>query len=53
MQVVVIASLDANLRHDRQIAAHKVNYLTSETAAADVCQHLGCDELEVSIFRCS
>lgn len=53
MQVVVIASLDANLRHDRQIAAHQVNYHTSESAAAEVCQHLGWDQLEVSIFRCS
>ena len=53
VQVVVIASLDANLRHDRQIAAHQVNYLASESAAAEVCQHLGWDQLEVSILCCS
>ncbi|DBA94698.1 TPA: hypothetical protein ACH3X1_002259 [Trebouxia sp. C0004] len=44
-EVVLIASLDANLRQDRQIAGHKINYISSGSTAA-ACQKLGWEQLE-------
>ena len=46
MQVVLIASLDANLRQDRQIAGQQINYISSGSNAA-ACQELGWEQLEV------
>ena len=46
MQVVLIASLDANLRQDRQIAGQRINYISSGSAAA-ACQKFGWEQLEV------
>jgi len=46
MQVVLIASLDANLRQDRQIAGQQINYISSGSTAA-ACQELGWEQLEV------
>ena len=46
MQVVLIASLDANLRQDRQIAGQQINYVSSGLTAA-ACQERGWEQLEV------
>ncbi len=46
MQVVLIASLDANLRQDRQIAGQQIDYISSGSTAA-ACQELGWEQLEV------
>lgn len=48
LQVILIASLDANVRQDRQIAGHQINYISSGSTG-DTCQHLGWEQLEVII----
>lgn len=57
MQVILIASIDANARQDQQIAGHQINYITADSEAADICCSLGWDRLEVScdvlLFTCT
>lgn len=50
MQVVIASSVDATLRQDRQISAHSIYFISSDTDKAYNCNDLGFEQLEVSEY---
>ena len=48
MQVMLLSSLDAMVRRDRQIAEQQVTYITHDAALQQSCQGLGWHPLQAS-----
>ena len=51
LQVILLTSLDATLRQDRQMAGSSINFISSNANMANKCHDLGIEQLEVMVHQ--